>query len=256
MGQQPKQPQTIARDELVERVAYALLGGAARVAEAFQMPLKRLRQLLEMRVFHDLQRERLPVREIAARLSVSPRTAADLAKRLKTNFLAAERTHTLPRRIEFVVWSQPLGAARIRQALGDVSAEEVEDALERLVEAGRVARVDGRTPKYSVRGRESRMVADALLARIDGLDNLLRSVSNAVLCRFFRDDPRAQARTVSLRMRRTDLPKLQELYEQAVWEALKGLEERVEGASEDEVMAMDVSVVWAPRDPDGPTDEE
>ena len=228
----------IARQELVERVTYALLSGAVRVGKTFGLPLKRFRQLLEMRSFHELQRERLSIPEIAGRLGVSPRTAAQLAKRLKTNFLSPEREHTLPRRIEFVVWPRPLGAARIRQALGDVSPEEVEAALGRLVDSGRLVRRPGRTPKYEVRRQESRMVADALLSRIDGLDNLMRSVSNAVFGRFFRDDPLSLARTISLRMRRSDLPRLQELYEQAVWTTLTGLEARVKGAPDEDVVAI------------------
>ncbi len=246
MSETPPGDKPIPAAELAERVAYAALTSAVRLAAGSRISLKRLRGLLDMRMFQELQHAGLPVRAVADRLGVSPRLAADLAKRLKTNFLSAEREYTLPRRIEFLVWARPLSAGRIRQALGDVSAEEVDEALDRLVDAERLSRGEGRTPLYSARRQPSRMVGDAVLNRIDGLEHLLGVVGNAIAGRFFQDDPRALARTVSLRMRKSDLPRLRALYEEAIWTGLQALEAEVERDPGAETLEMDVSVVWAP----------
>ena len=82
------------------------------------------------------------------------------------------------------------------------------------------------------------------LARLDGLNNLLSTVANAVDARFFQDNPHAFARTVSLRVREEDMPKLHALYNDVIWDTLRELDAL---ARDDEsAQEIDLSLVWAP----------
>lgn len=233
-------------EELAERVVYAGLMGVARWASAVDQPLKVAQGLLRTSYFHVLRRRGHGLRDIAERLGISERHAANLSRALKTTFTQPERAHTIPRRVEFVVWGEPLGEARICQALADVAPADVRAALDELLAAGRIVELPGRTPTYEVARTESRLPRDTWLARIDALDHLLAAVGDAVVGRFFRSEPRAFARTVSLRVRPEDLPALQRLYEETVWPALARLDQAAKG--DPASIAMNYVVVHAPRD--------
>lgn len=236
--------------EAAERVVHALLRPAARLALELGVPLKQLVDWLQMAMFQEARARGLKLREVAAALDVSPRTAALLSKRLKLNFLDVEAEVELPRRIEFLLWGAPLSLPRLAQALPEVDEADVRAALDRLVAEARVRTVPGATPRYEVVRSAFRLVGErGWLSRIDGLNNLLGSVRRAVVARFF-GAPAAQdtalARTVGLRLRPGDLPRLRELYENTVWPALVALD----AAAQDhpDAVAIDVSVVWAPQE--------
>lgn len=237
----------ITPDEVVERILYAGMKGIARWARATRAPLKAASQLFDVAYFHELRASGRSIKAIAERLAVSPRRAAQLSKALKQNFLSAERAHTLPRRIEFILWAEPLGEGRIRQALGgDVEADAVRGALDSLIAEGRVEALPGRTETYQVTRGDSRMVRDGWLARIDALDHLLQAVGDAVIGRFIAHDERAFARTLSLRVRPADLPELRRLYDDVIWPALVKLDA---AASADEAAeALNLALLWAPID--------
>lgn len=235
------------RDELRERVLYAGLKGIARWVRATRTPLKTARHLFDVAAFHDLRSGGHPIKAIATRLGISPRGAAQLSKALKQNFLSAERAHTLPRRIEFILWAEPLGEGRIRQALGDgVEPAAVRAALDSLLADGRVEALPGRTETYRVTRGDSRMVRDAWLARIDALDHLLQTVGDAVAARFLAPDERAFARTISLRVRAADQAELRRLYDDIIWPALVRLDEAAAGDPTAE--ALNLALLWAPRE--------
>jgi hypothetical protein len=69
-------------------------------------------------------------------------------------------------------------------------------------------------------------------------------VTNAVYGRFFQAEPRAFARTLSLRLRPQDRQALTELYEEVIWKRLAALDERAKDDPQAE--SVDVSLVWAP----------
>lgn len=240
-------PDGFTQDELHERVVYALLRGVTRAARATRFPSKALGRLVELAYFHELRSTGRSVKAIGSWLGVSPRRAAQLSKALRQAFVHAERAHTLPRRIEFALWAEPLGEGRIRQALGrDVSAADVRGALDALIGQGRVRRIEGRTPTYAVTRGDSRMPRDTWLARIDALDHLVGTVADVVAARFFDGDARAFARTVSLRVRQRDRAELRRLYEDVIWPAL----ERLDAAAADDptAEAMNLALLWAPKD--------
>ncbi len=233
--------------ELQRRVVYALFLPAVRLAFSFGLPIRELVEWLEMAYFHETRRRGLVMREASERLGVSVRKVAMLASQLKQNFAQPDREVELPRRIEFLLWAEPLSEARIKQLLSDHAADEIREALDQLVAEGRATEQPGRVTKYAVVKSEFRLVNQrGWLSRIDGLNNLLGSVTNAVYGRFFHAEPRAFARTLSLRVRPADRPRLQQLYEEAIWETLRRLD--AEAKDDPEAQQVDVSIVWAPYD--------
>ncbi|WP_373047935.1 hypothetical protein [Vulgatibacter sp.] len=235
-----------AEKELAEQVVYALLLPAARLALALGVPVREVADQLEVAYFHETRRQGLKTREAAERMGASLRKVADLSSRLKQRFLHTNETHELPRRIEFLIWAGPESEARICQALPDVEPRAVAKALQLLVEQQRARRIEGRTIRYEALKAERRLVADSLFSRLDALQNLAANLAHAVYGRFFRGEARAFARTLAFRIRPEDLPRLQQLYEEQIWPALKALDEAARGAADAD--ALDFSVLWAPRD--------
>ena len=241
------QPTDVAAEtELSLRVLYSALLPAVRLALAVGVPLKDLLGWAEVAYFHEARRRGFRMREIAERFDISMRKAAQLSKRLKRHFLRPELEHELPRRVEFVLWAGPLSEPRIAQAVPAEDPADVRAALDRLLAEGRVVELEGRTARYAVVRSESRLVRGAMLARIDGLNNLLGSVAHAVYGRFFAAEERAFARTVSLRVRPQDYARLERLYRETIWETLKAMDDAASGAPDAEV--VDVSILWAPGD--------
>ena len=167
----------MARRALGDRVVYGLLRPAARVALAFGIPLKQLRERLQMAYFHEARDRGLKLREIADILDVSPRSAALLSKQLKENFLDVEAEVALPRRIEFLLWAEPLSAARIKQVLVEVDGDEVDAALDKLRDEGRIVAEPGPRGRWRVARAAFRLVDEkGWLSRLDGLDTLLATI--------------------------------------------------------------------------------
>ncbi len=234
---------------LGERVMYALLRPAARVALAFGTSKRQLRDRLQMAHFHEARDRGLKLREICDILDVSPRAAALLSKQLKENFLDVEAEVALPRRIEFLLWAEPLSTARIHQVLGDVDNGAIDDALARLEAEGRVTRDDAKGRWKVVRGDFRLVDAKGWLSKLDGLDTLLATVADAAWSRFFgAEQQQAQsfARNLALRVRREDVPRLAELYQKTIWPTLAALDEAAKG--DPDAVPISLAIVWAPLD--------
>ncbi len=229
---------------LSERVIYALLGPATQLAFAFRLPLKPLLELLQTAYFHETRRRGLTTAEAAELLDVSPRKIAMLSRDLKHSFLPEDREVGLPRRIEFMLWAEPLSAARLTQVL-DAPTEAVEAAIAQLLAEGRIREEADRVTRYAVVRSEFRLVDQrGWLSRLDGLNNLLSSVTAAVKGRFFDDEPRAFARTLNFRAVPGWGERLRTLYESTIFPALAALDEEARGCPDAE--CVDLSVVWAP----------
>lgn len=233
--------------ELHQRVIYALLEPVASLALALGVSAKQVDELTQMALFHQTRRHGLTLSQASEVLDVSMRTVSRLSKLLKQNFLDTEARHELPRRVEFMLWAEPLSEARIFQVLTDVDdPDEVSQALATLMDEGRVQRNIGRTVTYAIADGRRLLVGDAWLSRIDALGNLAGNLANTVFARFFgRGEPGASfARTLTLRVRRTDLERVAALYEQMIWLTLADLDEAARG--DDDAVAIDFSVIWAP----------
>lgn len=235
----------IMRQEVEQHVLYATLRPAVRLARRFRMPLKEFGQWSEVGYFHEMRRRGMKMREISAALGVSMRKAALLSKQLKESFFEPEQ-HGLARRIEFMVWAEPLSLARMQQAMPDEPPEEIEQALERLVEEERVIARQGRVVTYTVARGASRLVRASWVAKIDALNQLLDTVTGAVHARFFDADPNAMARNLQLRVREEDLGELQRLYEELIWERLSALDEAAQGC--EDAVSIDLAICWTPHE--------
>jgi hypothetical protein len=208
------------------------------------VPLREVQDALEMAYFHEARSAGLRMHEVASLLDVSIRKAALLSKRLKRNFLRADERVALPRRIEFLLWAQPLSHARIAQSLPGVTERDLDRALALLLREGRARRARrGRTEVFERAHPDARLVGPSWEARFDALHNLLGNVSATVFARFFRDDAKALARTIQFQMRAEDLPRLAALYEQ-VWAGIREIE--AAAAGDPQALRMDLSMIWAP----------
>lgn len=229
--------------ELQRRLMHALFMPSARFAQAFGVPLNELGKRMQVAYFHLLRTQGLRLREVCEALGISPSLAANLSKRLKESF-ADEDSAALGRRIEFMLWAEPLSEARLCQVLTDVEADEIRAALEALEAEGRITQVKGRTMTYAIARASSRIVRDRILSRLDGLSNLLEAISNAVYGRFISDDPDAFARVLTLRVREADMDALRQLYEETIWPALEALDAAAKGDAS--ARSMEFVVSWAP----------
>ncbi len=242
----PREPRSHEdeRRELEQHVLYAMLRPVVRLAHRLTVPLKELGQWAEVGYFHELRRQNLKMREISEALEISMRKAALLSRQLKDGFFEPER-YGLARRIEFMIWAEPMSLVRVQQHLSDVPPDEVAIALEQLVEEGRVTSVDGRVVTYRVTSGSSRLVRGSWIAKLDALNQLLDTVSAAIQGRFFDEDPAALARNLELRVRRQDLDRLRALYEEVIFTELAELDEQAHG--DPDSVAVDFAVCWAPR---------
>ncbi len=243
----------ISESELRLRVIYSLFEPVAKLAHRYVLPLKELKSFFEVACYHELKRASHTLEEAADTLGISRRKVADLSSRLKKNFFRPEQDHELPRRIEYMLWAGPMTEGRIHQTLSEYDEAEIDEALEQLIGRERLELVDeARTRTFTVPDSEFRLYESNWMARIDGLNNLLGNLTDAVVGRFFEEDDRAFARTLDFRMREDDIEELREMYEE-VFETLKKLEQRVDDPESDQVIEMSLSTIWAPSelaDPD------
>jgi predicted XRE-type DNA-binding protein len=233
-------------EELAKRVVYAFMYATARLADQFEngWSLKAAGRDLQMAWFHVLRARGLKQHQIAERLSISRASVAGLSRRLKANFLQAGNCEALQRRIEFMLWAEPLSRSRLHQVLTDCTAEAIDVAIEQLEQAGRITLQTGRTPRY-VTARATRLARDGAMARLDGLGQLVGAVSQAAFSRFFTPERAAFARVSQLRVRREDLPQLRALYEHQIWPTLTALDAAADGV--ESAQALEFVVTWSPH---------
>lgn len=235
----------ISNDELERRVLYTMLAPCVNLARGFALPLKELAHLVETAYYHELKRAGLKQSDAADVLGVSSRKVVTLSRQLKEIFRAVELEGTLPRKIEFLLWTGPQTEGRLRQFFHEHSDAEISASLGALQREGRVKRLNKRPAEYLVEGRNFRLYKENWIARLDGLNNLLGNVRDVIRARFFERDERAFARTLSFRLRAEDLEELQALYEEVVWPRITELEARVDAAEDAET--FNLSMLWAPH---------
>ncbi len=236
----------LAQRELERRVIYAMLLPGVRLSRLFGVGLKEAGEWIELAYLKELLHDGAKLKDAADFLGVSVRKISQLASRLRENFFTPEFEHELPARIEFMLWAQPMSRKRIKQYLNTLDEEVIDEAVDALAEQGRIREVPGRTPTYEVVQSAQRLVRDDIMARIDALNTMLGNVTDAVFGRFFHKEHKAFARSLQFRVRAEDLPKLRELYEEAVWKTLSELDE---AASDDpHAIPMGATLCWAPMD--------
>lgn len=230
-------------------VIHGLLRAAAGLAKKAGIAAPEFGHMAEVALYREVAADADGQAEIATRLDVSVRTVATLSKSLKLLFGADVDALSLERRVLFTLWTGPLSAARLAQALNQPT-DEIQGVIDGLVEQGVIRAIEGRTTTYSVSSGEARRVGHDWPSRLDALHNLAGAVANTVDARFFRGEQDAFARTLTLRVRPSDMDRLSALYEQQIWETLR----RIDAAANDtdDAREMELAIVWAPLDSSGP----
>ncbi len=236
-----------ASEELERRVVYAALVPAVRLGRLFGVQLKEAGEWLELAHLKDLVDDGVRLKEAAERLNVSVRKVSMLSSRLRENFFVPEQEHELPSRILFALWAEPLSRKRIKQYLSNLDEELIDGAIDQLERDGKVELTEGRTPTYAIIESAQRLVRRDMMARVDALNSMLATVTDAVYSRFFGPDSgSAFARSLQLRVRSRDLPKLRALYEEQIWPALAALDE--DARDDPDALPLGVALSWAPLD--------
>ncbi len=235
----------ISSQELKSRVVYSLLLSAVKLANLFGMPLKDVTGWVETAYFREVRSRGGTLKETALQLGVSQRTAVRLSKQLRESFFfLPEVSHNLQRRLEFMLGAQPMGVARLKQVMPEVEPEQIEASLESLLSQGRILEVPGRTMMYRSASNMRHLPRDTWMSRIGGLNSFVENLASATYGRFFKQEDKTFARTVSFSVRPEDLPRLEALYAQHLLTAIKELDAEAEG--HDDKMDMQASLCWAP----------
>ena len=122
--------------------------------------------------------------------------------------------------------------------------EQVAEAIRTLLANGRVRERAGRTLMYETVAQVRRLPRDTWMARIGALNSLAESVANTTFGRFFSQEPRAFARTLTFQIPVGGTDELLELYESVILPHLTELSERaVAGEATEE---LQLSLLWAP----------
>ena len=226
-----------------DRMIDCLLRPALQLAALHQVSLRELHEAVEVAYFQELRHGGMRMRDISELLGVSARKAASLSNRLKHRF-APETEIAVARRLEFLLWGQPLSRARILRALPGVNEQAVDQALSELVSDGRLREVRrSRSTVFERIAQHSRLVSANWASMLDAVANLQSNVAATVVARMVRDDRRAFARTISFYVRQSDLHLLRAEYER-LWQRVEELEGDANGAPD--AIAVDLSVLWAP----------
>jgi hypothetical protein len=241
-----KEVEDVTGHELAHRVIYALARPVVKMARLFGVPLKELANLVEMAYFHEMRAHGMTLRETSDALSVSQRKAVRLAKQLRENFIQPEVHHNLPRRIEFLLWSQPMSTARLNQVLPDVEAEHIDAAVNELLGEGRIEQVDGgKVERFAPVSSLRKLPRDTWLRRIGALNSFADNLTDATHGRFFGRDPRAFARTLSFKIPAGSHAELEQWYESSVLATVIAMNDTAE-ESETDQEAFQLSICWAP----------
>lgn len=249
----------IPDEELQRRVIFSMLLPAVRLARLFGLPLKELSKWLETAYFHELRTngQEQTLREIAGALSVSERTAAKLSKQLRERFMLPETQHNLVRRIEFLLGTEAMSEARLLQLIPDAEPKDIRQTLSGLREQGRLREVVGRTVKLELTRAVHRLPRDTWIARVGALNSFAENLTNATFGRFFRDESRAFARTVTFHAEPGTFDWLPEFYETEIVPGLKARMRNSGAVQADDASAelsnptssseaVQLSLCWAP----------
>ncbi len=234
------------REEMKDRVVYGLMLPAVRMATTFRVPLSQMKRWVETAYYQETKRRGMEMKEAKDVMSVSLSKVALLSRQLKENFMRETDEYELPRRIEYMLWAEPLTLARLNQVLPELDEDQVAAAVELLLDEGRIRPVDRATePAYELDITEARRVWDSWLARIDGLSNSLGSVADAVHARFFDQDEDAFARTLTFHVRDEDKGELRTFYEEQLFPFVAELNKRAEESGQAPVVSL--SIFWADK---------
>ena len=178
------------------RIIYSLLKPVIWAASRFRVPIRTLDSLSRLAYFEYLRTRGLSQAQVAERLGQSERHMRSLARRLKSDFFAAERDVGMIREVERVIAEHRPSRKVLGDHLPHLSQEEIDATLERLCKDERVVRArDGR---YGPSNQYVLMSSEHFPQRIDALNHLLEGVYAALVQRLIQDDREtAMLKTIS-----------------------------------------------------------
>lgn len=189
----------VASDAVVElssRLVYSLLRPVVRTAARFRMPIDRLVELTKLAYFEEYRAKAPRDLDFVARsLGVSYRTAVNFNRAARDGFFRPEKDVEPLRRICGALVSGPKTLEALAENLGDLDAAQIQRGLYLLGE-NQWVKEDPKTGTYALQEVLRSYVSDDVARRVDGLNNLLDVVADAVWSRFLgTDDEPSLART-------------------------------------------------------------
>lgn len=243
--QETKSPPTLMLD-LLQRITYATLKPAAKLAMGQKTSLKELKRQVELAYYHEAKKQGLKGREIQEALSISSSKVGLLSKELKEYFRQPEVEQGIARQLLSLLWATPLTKGRLYQSLPEFDDAEITSALELLIEEGRVREIEGRTLSYELTAQAHRLDTSPWMSRVAGLNSLMNNVTQAIEARFMRDDDRTFVRNVAFRARPEDLERLKKVYEEHLFPLICELDERAVNAEDDEEsVQLRLTMLWS-----------
>ena len=225
-----------------------------KLAMRLEIPLKEVTRLVRVAYMRELRAQGLSLLECADLLGVSERTAKNLARELRQSFDLPDREHTLPTRIEFMLWRAPMSLARLKQVIQEHDPEEVEEAVELLVEQERVSLDEAHNVYVPTQSVNSQLSTD-WVKRVGGLNSLIDNLTRTITQRFFgpaesggegralESDLSAFARTLSFYVSRGRLEELQALFWKKIVPEISALD--MASHEEEDAYSVKMTLFWA-----------
>jgi hypothetical protein len=220
------------------RLVYSLLKPALAMAARFHVPMRSLSELLRLSYFEVLRRQGLSQAAAGERLGQSARHMRTLARKMKTDFFAAETEIGLVREVESEVARSSPSLKRLHESLPGWAAAEVDQAVETLVSEGRIIR---RKSRFEIAQRYLVLRSDKFQHRVDALNHFLGGVTQAVAQRLiFEERDRAMVKTISFTARPARYEELLRALEANLRRDIAALEEdaQFEGDGERYVLGL------------------
>lgn len=213
-------------------VLAAALEPAARIALELGLSLDELEEVVAAQYFREHRKRGLTLREIAARIDKSLRTTTALSVKSGLSRLldASERVAVERAVVELLgdgaSRAQDYIETRVRAQIRGARNEDVAAVLGELARQRVVERVER---KYELRKPYLNLVATDYAKRLDALRLFMRTVTDAIVRRFLRADPSADAfvRVLSFSAVRAELSGVRE----RAYDALRSEVLRADGAA-------------------------
>ena len=220
------------------RLVYSLLKPAVAMAARFHVPMRTLAELLRLAYFEVLRREGLSQAKVGERLGQSDRHMRSLARKLKSDFFAAEVEVGRVREVESEIAKHSPTEKQLFASMSGWTEAELAEAVATLVAEGRVVQDKNRlktAQRYLV------LASDKFHHRVDALNHFLSGVTQAVAQRLiFEERDEAMVKTISFVARPLKLQEFLRALEANLRRDIAALEEdsQFEGEGQRYVMGV------------------
>jgi hypothetical protein len=213
------------------RFAYSLLKPAVRAAARFHIPIRALSDLLRLAYFELLVQEGLTQAQIARRFGQTERHMRSLARRLRSDFFAAEQEVGIVREVENLIGAVSPTDAELKRKLRPIPPAQLEDVVALLIAERRVVRQEG---KLTTSKRFVLLKSEKFSQRIDALNHFLDGAFRAAIARLVFDErDQAMIKTISFSAIPQDLTAFIRRFEGELRREIAALEETAQFSQEE-----------------------